>query len=88
MSDEPETAAAPAEPAPLVERLEADVKEAEAALQAAPGAAASQVAQLHQHIDAFWADVVRNCGALFPTNVQNTLNDLKETLRSKLVSLF
>ena len=75
-------------PEAAIERIEAAAEEAIAALTVVPVDAGQKVAQLHQHIDTFWADLVRNLGPVLPTNAQNQLNDLKETLRSKLVSLF
>jgi len=90
--------APPAEPS-LAERLEADVKEAEAAIAALPAQAEAEVKAVlteaqskaeaaSAHIDAFWNDVVQNVSIKVPTAIHNTLSDLKETLRSKILSLF
>ena len=97
MADENATPETTPEPT-IMERLEADLQEARAALEAAPKAVealvqpavvdtAAKVAQLHQHIDTFWGDVVRNISGQIPLAAHNTLHDLKEALRARLVDL-
>ena len=91
MAEEPETTVQPPDPIQekpstrLAVRVEVDAKKA---VQAVEGFTSDLEAQLHQHIDTFWADVVTNIGSQVPTEIHNQLHDLKEALRSRLVGLF
>lgn len=87
MADEPETTTGQA-PETLVERLEADIAEAQAAVAAAPAEVSAEVAKVHAEIDTFISNVTRNISSEIPTRAHNFLQSEVAALKARIVSLF
>jgi hypothetical protein len=83
MSEEPETTAPD-----LVERLEADLVEAKAAIESVPARVSVDVAKVHAEVDTFYDNVVRNVISEIPTRVHNFITAEKEALKDRIAKLF
>ena len=77
---------------PIVQRLEADLAEAKAAVEALPakveGDVEAKIAAIHKHVDQLKEDVRANLSPLIPTIAHNQFMAFAEELRAKLVALF
>ena len=72
-------------------RIEAELQEAKAEIEAAPAAAETKVseavAKVHAEIDTFWENVTRNVIAEVPTRIHNFINAEKDALKARISSL-
>ena len=87
MAEEPET-----NQPDLVQRLEADLEEAKAAVEAVPAkveaAVDAKLAAIHAHLDALKEDIRANVSNEVPTTAHNKIMAFVEDARAKIASLF
>ena len=87
MAEEPET-----NQPDLVQRLEADLEEAKATIEAVPAkieaAVDAKLAAIHVHLDALKEDIRANVSNEVPTTAHNKIMAFVEDARAKIASLF